>query len=226
MTYRAGVVALTSILMSLVPLAQASAVTVIGSELPSGIALPIPNVTYTGSGPQTLAPGITWRSTDSHSYFGYYHNTTTTGYNFNANGYWNDINMAGLGSDVGRMTITFDTPVYGVGAFVNYSTGFAPPSVSVFDVSHVLIDTKVLSFVPDGGLNSGELIYFLVSSPEIASIEFARSYIGLTNIKYQDSPGPYVTATPLPAALPLFGGGLGLISLFGWWRGRSRRALH
>jgi hypothetical protein len=34
-----------------------------------------------------------------------------------------------------------------------------------------------------------------------------------------------LTEVPLPGALPLFGGGLGLMSLFGWWRRRTGAAV-
>jgi len=219
MKFRVALAALTSVVMSLIPLAEAKATTMYGAELPLGIAVPLSS--HSGMGPHTLVEGqVTWSSSINFSFSGYYH--TETGYGFASNGYWNDINMIGLGSDTGTITIRFDTPVYGVGALINYSTEWAAPSVSVYDSEGHQIAWEVLSFETAGGLNSGELIYFLESSPIIASMRLTRAYIGLTDLQYQNT---LIAETPLPAALPLFGGGLGLMSLFGWWRRRSRQPL-
>jgi len=60
---------------------------------------------------------------------------------------------------------------------------------------------------------------------------FVLNFIGITswtltnrsaNIVIDDI---YVTTTPLPAALPLFGTGLGPMGFVGWWRKRRAEAV-
>jgi hypothetical protein len=211
MKNRVALVALTSVLMSLIPFTRANSAIV--SDLPFGIDLPMPNLDYTGAGPQTLAPGITWSSTFNRSSYGY-----DGIYGFNANGLWDNLNMMGLGTSEGTMTIKFDSPVMGVGGFVNYATGWPITRLAVFNNGH-LIDSIVLTFLTGGGQNKGRFIYFLESAPIITSFTLTNAYVGLADLEYQ------IPQTPLPGTLSLFGGGLGLMSFFGWWRRRNSQPL-
>src|SRR5579871_3747797 len=66
------------------------------TSIPGGSGVSIPAINYFGAGPQTIAPGITWSSTNGGfqggAVYGY-----TAGYGFSGNGFWS----GGLGPMIG-----------------------------------------------------------------------------------------------------------------------------
>jgi hypothetical protein len=163
------------------------------TSLPGGTIIPMPNVNYFGSGPQTFGPGnsITWTSTNAvnqgGSVFGW-----TGGYGFADNGYWDDLldPMTGLNSAAfaysvtDTMTFAFSTPVKGVGGFVNYvpDYGTTPTTIAVYDTNMNLIESEDLTFHTDGSTNSGEFHGFLESGPTIKYFTLSDNYIGITKL--------------------------------------------
>ena len=64
----------------------------------------------------------------------------------------------------------------------------------------------------------------LYSSPESSPTFLLGTYTGLNSVTgYTDT--VKISATPLPAALPLFAGGLGGLGLLGWRRKRKAQAV-
>ena len=189
------------------PLA-ASAVPVTSLVGGTQLAMPVSNVF--GSGPQSLAPGITWSSTSGDSVFGY-----TDGYDFNANGAWNyQKTMVGSNDATATMTFTFDTAVSGFGGFFNWAPGEGLASIAAYDENHGLIESLDLGFLTDGSLNSGEFLGFQESGSVIKYFTMAGAYIGGADFE--------VKAVPEPATLALTLAGLGML---GWTsRRRSNKA--
>jgi len=212
-TLLASVAAVASFVLT-VPWQDAQAAPV--PSLPAGIDLSMPVINYFGAGPQTLAPGITWSSenatTQGGSVFGY-----NAGYGFASNGFWQGLTMMGTNDSTSSMTVSFATPVSGVGGFINYAPGQGNASLSVFNGAN-LIETFNLSFLTGGGTNTGQFIGFLESSSIITSFVLTGGFVGLAGLQYQPD---NVSQTPLPATLPLFASGLGLLGLLR--RRRKRR---
>ena len=182
---------------------QAGATVIIGQV---GSNLPMPNVNYFGAGPQTFG-NYTWSSTNTSnqggSVYGY-----TGGYGYLGNGFWDGAlgPMAGVNDSfdvwgaTDTMTFAFATPVSWVGGFFNYVPGGSTPTtLAVFDTSNNLIESYNLTFLTGGGLNSGEWIRFVESTP-IGSFTMSDNYVGVT--------GQAVTPTPEPGTLALLGSGI------------------
>ncbi|HEY4960995.1 MAG TPA: PEP-CTERM sorting domain-containing protein [Terriglobales bacterium] len=182
---------------------QAGATVIIGQV---GSNLPMPTVNYFGAGPQTFG-NYTWSSTNAStqggSVYGY-----TGGYGYLANGSWDGAlgPMAGVNDSFGvygvtdTMTFAFATPVSWVGGFFNYVPGGSTPTtLAVYDTSSVLIESYNLTFLTGGGLNSGEWIRFVESTP-IGSFTMSDNYVGVT--------GQSVTPTPEPGTIALLGSGI------------------
>ena len=182
------------------------------SSLPNGINVPMPAINYFGTGPQAMAPGITWTAEYINSVFGY-----TGGYGFAANGFWNGLTMMGTNNSFLSMAVTFDSPVSGVGGFVNYAPGTGLPQLSAYN-GEILLESVVLTFLTGGGLNSGQFVGFLFSSPSITKFVLQGAYVGLANLRYELSP------VPLPGALIFLISGLGGMSAFNWFRRRKLAA--
>ena len=111
---------------------------VLVTSLPTGTVIPMPAVELFTAGPQTMAPGIVWSSTNATnqggSVFGW-----TGGYGFAGNGSWSgNPPMAGLNdaSDiygvVDTMTFAFSTPVSGVGGHLNWTNFENPATIAVY----------------------------------------------------------------------------------------------
>jgi len=167
------------------------------TSLPGSTAYRFAPVQFSAIGTQTIAPGITW-STDAVAIYGW-----TGQYYFEWNGYWNapfGMPYIATASPTGTMSITFDTPVEGVGAFLNYERGGdggtigpgVPAVIAVYDASNTLLESTTLSFwTGDPNSNDlGEFHGFLHSSADIASIRFTGSFIAATNLQVVAVPEP------------------------------------
>ena len=181
---------------------------------PHAAYIPFAELEAFTAGPVTVAPGITWTSTNSTyqggSVYGY-----TYGYGFSGNGYDTE-NMVGLNdsSDVYRvvdtMTFTFATPVNSVGGYLNWVPSNAPVTIAAYDSSNTLLDSLVVS---SGGLNlvtPNSFYGFLESTADISSFTLTDGYVGVLS----GLNGNVITGgVPEPAtwAMMLVGfGGLGI----------------
>ena len=144
------------------------------TSLPGSTLYAFPNDNYFGAGPKVVAPGITWTAESGNSVYGY-----DGGYGFQTNGNWGaGLSMIGTNTGGTLMTLSFDTAVSGVGAFLNWSrfSSGAPdgdlPIISIYDSANTLLESYTLTFSTGGGTNSGEFHGFLRGTADIASITF------------------------------------------------------
>lgn len=192
------------------------------TSLPTGTIIPMPAVNYFGPGPQTFGPGITWSSTNAFNgggaVFGF-----TPGpcpffcYSFLANGNWVGglPPMAGLNDSTDfygvtdSMTFAFATPVSAVGGFLNYVPGSSTPTtIAVYDSSMSLIDSFTLSFITNGGNDTGAFYGFQETTP-ISYFTLTDNFIGITNL---------TIVSPEPSSFLLIGSGL--VAVIGYGRRR------
>ena len=180
---------------------------VLVTSIPGGTITAMPGYDFHVPSPQTFGPGIIWSATNASqengALFGY-----IGGYGFAANGQW-DLTigpMAGLGYSYAAndsMTFQFTTPVAGVGGFLNYVPFTSTPTtIAVYDSSMNLIETANLTFLTNGGADTGAFYGFVESSADISYFTLANNYIGITGLTTT------FDAVPLPTALLLFGPGL------------------
>jgi hypothetical protein len=192
------------------------------TSIPGGTVLPFPGVDYFGPGPQTVASGVTWSSTNDGS------NTTaavygftfsTSQYGFLGNGQWTGAlgTMAGLNNatdDTGvtdSMTFAFATPVSAVGGFLNYAPGFSTPTtIAVWDSNGTLIESFDLIFLTGGADDTGAFYGFQETTKNISYFTLTDNYIGITNLT--------VSAVPEPGSLVLIS--TGLLGVIGFGRRR------
>ncbi len=175
--------------------AQADAALV--TSLPGSTLYPFPEVNYMGAVPQTVAPGITWTSNVLSPVFGYTYLFFVNG------GSWNGLSMIGLNSASGSMSISFATPVAGVGAFINYTTGGSAPRLSIYDSSNTLLETYQPSFTTTG-VNQGYFYGFSSLNSNISRFEFSNASIVATNLSVLSGSG--VSAVPEPGSILPLGG--------------------
>ena len=141
---------------------------VVNSSQSGSTSLSMDPINSFTAGPVTMAPGITWSSTDSYSVYGY-----TGGYGFANNGSWSGLDMMGLNTNSGSMTISFDNAVSEVGGFLNYAPDYyGQASISVYDASHSLIESTNLNFRTNGGTNQGEFFGFTEAVADISYFYF------------------------------------------------------
>lgn len=189
--------ALCAALAATATTAQAAHVT----SLAGGSVYTLPAVNLFTTGPQTITPGITWTSQSSNSVFGW-----TNGYGFAGNGYW-DISMIGSNDGTSTMTISFDAPVSGVLAFVNYAPGYGTPVISAYDSSNNLLDSYTLNFSVSGN-NAGEFHGFQTGVANIASLTLSGAYIGASSVQV-------TTAVPEAGSIAMVVAGLGVVAAIG-----------
>lgn len=178
---------------------QASPVT----SLPGSTLYAFPNDNSFSAG-----PGITWTAEINNSVFGY-----NGGYGFQTNGNWGTgLSMIGTNSRDTSMTLSFDTAVSGVGAFLNWSrfSDGTPdgdlPIIPIYDAAHTLLESYTLTFATGGGNNSGDFHGFLRGTADIASITFDGGFIGAANLEVVTAP-----AIPEPSTYALMIAGLGVV---------------
>ena len=201
----------------LLTVAQAGATVV--TSIPGGTVYTMPVLQYFGPGPQTVAPGIVWSSTNAFtqggSVFGY-----NLGYGFLANGFWD----AGVGPMAGvndsfdaygvtdTMTFAFATPVGAVGGFLNYVPfGTTPTTIAVYDSTHTLIESFNLTFLTGGGTDSGFFYGFQESTANISYFTLTDNYVAITDLTTGSA-----SSTPEPSSLLLIG--TGLLGMVGYGR--------
>ena len=181
--------------------AQAAVVT----SIPGATAMPLPSQFVNAwQGAQTFAPGVVWTSTDEYAMAG-----SVSYYGFGYNGLWSGIPMIGSGDDVaGVMTLSFSSPIYGIVGLFNYSPSHGAASISAYDVTHTLIETKVLNFSTDRSLlNQGAYLGFLESSANISYFTMSGAYISGADFSILGNPAP-IPETETYAMLLV---GLGLV---------------
>jgi hypothetical protein len=205
---------LVVLVAALVAQAGASVVT----SIPGGTVIPMPAVNYSGGGPQTFGPGVTWTSTNvgngADSVFGF-----TNKYGFGANGDWTGAlgPMAGLNDSTDffgvtdTMTFSFAAPVAAVGGFLNYYSGDSTPTtIAVWDSGGNLIESFDLTFLTSGASDTGAFYGFRETSANISYFTLTDNYVGITNLTV----GP----VPEPGSLLLIG--TGLLGVLGYSRRR------
>ena len=190
----------------------------------------IPRADFSG-GPEDASAGgaiVTWESTNTFSVFSGY----TCSYSLVDNGDWfgddgNRDGFVGLNSQSGAMTFTFDTPVAGVGGFVNYSVfNGSPdgdtPTLSIFDGGGTLLETfDLFNDAPidtPAQSNAGAFRGFSRAQADIASFELSGAFIVLDDLTFTDEVASSVI--PVPAALPLMLSAMGGLALIARRRAR------
>lgn len=200
--------------------AQAGASVV--TSIPGGYVFTLPAVNSFGGGPQTVAPGITWTSTNVNtscgtggcgSVFGF-----TGLYGFGFNGDWTGAlgPMAGLNDSTDfygasdTMTFSFASPAFAVGGFLNYYPNSSnPTTIAVWDSMGNLIESYDLTFNTSGANDTGAFYGFQETSPIISYFTLTDNYIGITGL---------TAVIPEPSSLLLIGAGL--LGIVGYGRRR------
>ena len=150
---------------------------------------------HMGSGPITIAPGITWTSQSAYSVYGWTH-----GYGFGGNGSWNSpLSMIGSNSGTDSMRIDFASPVSAVAAFMNYAPGYGTPTMAVYNHQNSLLESYVLNFATGGGSNNGEVHGFQESIANIAYMTLSGAYIGAAHLQVLAGSVPEPTSYALVA---------------------------
>jgi PEP-CTERM motif len=162
-------------------LAHAASVTV----LPGSTTYTFGTEDYFGTGPKTVAPGITWSSQYALSVYG-----SDNDYGFGHNGLWSGLSMIGSNDATSTMTLSFTNAVAGVGAFLNWADGLGTAVIAVHDASKSVLESYTLTFMTNGGANQGEFHGFSRGAADIKYMTFTGAYIGAANLEVVASPVP------------------------------------
>jgi hypothetical protein len=186
------------------------------TSIPGGTVVPMPAINYSGPGPQTFSPGITWTSTNATnqggSVFGY-----TGVYSYIDNGLWDGRlgPMAGLNDSfdsygvTDTMTFSFTTPVGAVGGLLNYAPAGTHAIIAAY-AGGTLIESDTLTFLTGGGTDTGMFLGFQETTPEISSFTLTDNFIGITNLTLGP---PAAVPAPEPGTVLLLAGSLGVLGL-------------
>ncbi len=175
-----------------------------------GVDVAIPPLGVFGAGPQTIAPGIVWSSSNSRinggSVFG-----ALGGYGLGSNGVSPaGVSIIGLNDATSfsgglpRMAIVFDNPVSAVGAFLNW----VPDNgdlvfVSAFDAGNNILEQLLLNDTDGNVVTPGAFYGFKESSASIKAIQFSDGFVIAYGLKV-------ISPVPEPATWALMIGGFGL----------------
>ncbi|WP_017668865.1 PEPxxWA-CTERM sorting domain-containing protein [Sandarakinorhabdus sp. AAP62] len=206
----------------------------------NNITLPAAN--FVGAGPQSLGP-ITWTSDFAASRYGW-----TGGADFGSNGNWAPGGAPILGLNTGfnpntggyaNMTLTFDNPVSGFLAEVNWALGgtnAASVIIQAFDVNGNRLthpefpttsDFHYYWFLANNG-NSNVMqpgyYGFTFANPVIKSVVFSNGFIAVRNLSWTGPavPGGGVGGVPEPASWAMLIVGFGLVGAMQRRRGAVR----
>lgn len=198
--------------MALAALCTAAAAVPVTS-LPGAMPVPMPVLAQPQTrGPVSFSEGLVWSATSLASSFG-----DTRRQNLGENGDWSGAAgpYAALGAAEGSMTITFPTPVRGVGALLNFAPPAGPFTIAVHGLDGAVLESSTLAFpspcIPSPGcspsatVDAGEFHGFLRGSAEIASFTMSDAYVVMRGLQ--------VTMVPEPHQHVLLLAGLGVLAL-------------
>jgi hypothetical protein len=184
---RHRIVASLAVFLFLPSFALADVVT----SIADGTVYNAPAVNYYGTGPQTLAPGITWTATGSSGSFG-----NSGGYGLGLNGLWfGDPPLEGTNDVDGSMTFSFASPVSAVGGFLNYAPDSegAAFEIQAFDSLGNLIESYDPVISTPNEFNAGAFYGFQENSADISSFVVSGSFGALRDLTL-----PAAAASPVP----------------------------
>ncbi|MGF1446855.1 MAG: VPLPA-CTERM sorting domain-containing protein [Pikeienuella sp.] len=180
-------------------------------------------------GPEDASAGgvtVTWTSTSSRSVFSGF----VDSFGLGGNGFWfadddNRDGFVGINPETASMTFSFETPVSGVGGFVNYAVfDNGPvgndPIIEIFDADGNSLETFNLfdeaPILTPNQNNAGAFRGFIRPHADIVSFALSGSFILLDDLTFSTESSAVV---PLPGALPLMLAGLAGLGLVARRRG-------
>jgi hypothetical protein len=204
-SHRSVLATALAVVLSVPSLAAASVITApMGTDIDFGAS------NYFGGGAITVAPGVTWSSTNASnqggSVFGY-----DGSYGFGGNGSSDGVSLVGLNDSSDAygvadfMTFSFDKPVASVGAVLNWVGSNAPVTIAAYSASGSLLDMLTLS---SGGANlqTPDAFYgFQEKTNDIASFVLTDGYVAAIGAINVGS----VSAVPEPATWAVMLAGFG-----------------
>ena len=175
-------------LINLLAGAALSLAAVVGSANAATITAPVgtfvafANVNQFTAGPVTVAPGITWTSTNTGNQGGSVYGWSG-GYGFNGNGFSSGVPLAGLNDSsdaygsVDTMTFAFSSPVSAVGSVLNWVPSNAPVTIAAYDASNNLLDSLVLSVGGAISVSPNSFYGFQEGSANISRFTLTDGYV-------------------------------------------------